>query len=89
MPDDNKDRPMTPDFEEWLATRPECVQELAKIFRPMDMVIFGGAVYYVIGYTEDDMLIVSKTNPAEDYEKALVDREFFCVKHLKTLEGGG
>lgn len=75
---------MTGEYERWLKTRPECVQALAAEFPPM-MGVAGpdGEVLMVIGWTEDDKLIVSPINPGEDYEGSRAARKYVCAAHLR------
>jgi hypothetical protein len=70
-------------FQQWIATRPESVQRLAKEF-PLDTKFYiRGTLYYVLGYTEDDRLIVSTINPFEDYDRAFESATHFCAEHAR------
>ena len=72
-------------FEQWLATRPESVRELAKEF-PLGLEIgVGGVTHYLIGYTEDDSLIISPIWPGDDYDAAYEARQHVCADHLRGL----
>lgn len=74
---------MTP-AEEWLASRPECVQALAKEFPMHSRFQMGdGPILYLCGYTEDDHLIVSPLNPWEDYERAISERFYLCASRFR------
>jgi hypothetical protein len=70
------------EYEKWMESRPECVQELAKRFPIHSRFVIEDTVYFLIGYNEDDSLIVSKINPNEDYDKAIETKEYICAKHL-------
>lgn len=70
-------------LEEWLLTRPECVQQLAKEFPIGSTFDIDGETFHLIGWTEGDALIVSKIDPAEDYEWALECKEYFHAYHLR------
>jgi hypothetical protein len=54
-------------LEEWLASRPECVHD---------------ADWTVIGYTEDDCLIVGPSD-CETYGEALEQRETVHAHHFR------
>jgi hypothetical protein len=72
----------------WLDTRPECVRRMYREFPCGSEVTVDGVRHWIIGYTEDDSLIISKTNPSVDYEKSTSHREYICAKHVrKFLEG--
>ena len=72
-------------LEEWLLTRPPCVQELAKEF-PVGTVVDGGPAgrLYLMGWTEDDMLILSPIDPHERYDEAYAARVHLCAAHLRS-----
>ncbi len=72
-----------PGMEEWLATRPECVQLLAREFPPMTEVEIDGRVHYVFGWTEDDSLILSHFNPDIQYDHAMESHIHLCAEHLR------
>ncbi len=63
-------------FAEWLATRPASVQELAAEF-PLATVFAGpkNQPLFLVGYNEDGYLIVSETDPHEDYEGAVATKQ--------------
>jgi hypothetical protein len=86
---------MKPDnatFEEWLKTRPPQVQALAAEF-PLDYIIpqkltaklSKDRQYFVIGWTEDDHLIISHIDPFLDYDEGLNNRQYLCAAHLREL----
>jgi len=76
------------EFAQWLTTRPANVQEFAKkySFRPGDSIADGGVRYWFLGYSEVEGggvgLIVSTTDPCEDYDTAVATREFICSEHF-------
>ena len=70
-------------WRRWIATRPECIQKLAKEFPPDSIILYGEVKFYLIGWTEDDKLIVSRTNPTVNYELALGTKEYLCAQHLR------
>lgn len=65
---------------EWIATRPDCVQKLAAEF-PIGTKIDG---VYVIGWTENDMIVASPVHPRDDYNEALRRRVHICAAHLRN-----
>ena len=60
----------------WLKTRPPSVQALAEKFPCGSHWHVAGKVYWLIGYTEDDCLIVSQIDPYEDYDRAVQMKEY-------------
>ncbi len=60
------------ELEKWLADRPESVKALAREFPPGTVFIGvpNNTRVYVLGYTENDVVICSRVNPAEDYAAA-------------------
>lgn len=66
-------------IEEWLATRPESVQQLAKKYPLLSTI---NNQWYVIGYTENDMLVISTIHPVQDYKLSIANRKYVCVEHL-------
>jgi len=71
-------------MEAWLASRPECVQKLAAEFPHGTQVTdASGTVFYLLGYTEDDRLIVSPISPFDDYDRAMEERTYVCAEHLR------
>lgn len=69
---------------EWLKTLPESVRKLAAEF-PLGMLLEGpnGEAWHLIGYTEDDMLIITPVNPGEDYDAAKEQRQRACASHYR------
>lgn len=80
---------MTDDFmaqalERWLATRPESVRKLAAEFPLGTTFLIKGERFYLLGYNENDMIIISKINPHEEYDEALANKEYVCAEHVRT-----
>jgi hypothetical protein len=78
-------------FSAWLDTRPDVVKELAITVPPRSYLVIDGSQYWVCGYTEEDSFIISGTDPAEDYETAMENREYIHADHVRDFlrEGGG
>ena len=72
-------------WEAWLASRPACVQALAIKFPPMTQVLIEGVTYYVFAYNEAGQLVVSSTDPIENYDKALATKKYLWAAHLDPL----
>jgi hypothetical protein len=72
-------------WEDWLATRPPKVRALAQEF-PVGLVLEDedGCQLHVIGYTEQDHLIVSPVSPDLDYHAALASRCYLCAAHVRA-----
>lgn len=81
-------------FEEWLATRPQAIQELAKQYPPGDYKIKEGAPYGItapgctvnlVSYREDG--IVRVVLKAKDKSEAAIQHEdMLCDQYGKTDE---
>lgn len=71
------------ELDEWLKSRPECVQRLAAEFPLGTELWLGGKVHYLIGYTEDDMLIVSHINPSFSHDGAMRVKKYVCAEHFR------
>jgi hypothetical protein len=69
-------------WEAWIASRPPCVQKLARQFPITTTVEIDGTLHYLIGYTENNMLILTPINPVDDYEQAHAEKIYVCAKHL-------
>lgn len=76
------------EWEAWLATRHPIIRELANLYPPGTCLDLDGEIVHVIAYTEDGGLEVTKTDPSEDYEKAVDDRFRICAECLSTHTGG-
>jgi hypothetical protein len=71
-------------MEKWIASRPPSVQALARRFPVGEVVqISDDPVRYILGYTENEMLIVSQTDPRVDYDKAVATKEYLCADHVE------
>ena len=71
------------EWDAWLETRPASVQQLAREFPLHTQVRIDGQLYYLLGYTECDSLIVSKISPYLAYEQALATQEYICAAHVR------
>lgn len=71
-------------FEEWLESRPVCVQELAREF-PFGSTITDvtGQTAFVLGYTEHDALILSMVDPNVDYDGSYESRFHSPASHFR------
>ena len=67
-------------FDDWMQTRPDCIKQLAREF-PLHTKLSEG---YVIGWHEDDMLIVSPITLDDDYDIALRQSRHVCAKHFRN-----
>lgn len=70
-------------YNAWLKTRPKRVQKLAKEFPMGTCVQFGGEMLHLLGWTENDSIILSPINPSEDYDGALDKKVYACASHLR------
>lgn len=69
-------------FQAWLATRPECVQKLAAEFPLGTVVQHDGKALHLLGYNEDDMLILSEIDPHKDYDGANENKVYICAAQM-------
>lgn len=69
---------------EWIASRPESVQKLAAEFPLGTSFDVRGETLYLVGYNEDDSLIVSRFDPYEDYEAAVGSQQRLCASHFRS-----
>lgn len=67
----------------WIKSRPKCVQQLAAEFPLMTQLHHVGKAHFVIGYTEDDMLIISPVSPLADWNNAMHKRARVCAQHFR------
>jgi hypothetical protein len=77
---------VSPDIAEWLRTRPECVQKLAREFPVHSSFLWAGKVYHVLGWTDEDELIVTTVDydgTDELYDEAMKTQELIDAKHLR------
>lgn len=74
-------------YKAWLATRPKSVRLLAKEFPPGSVIQIGSdsnsKIFYVLGYTESGMIMVSTYDPATAYKNALNNTQYICAEHLR------
>ena len=69
----------------WIASRPECVRKLALEFPIGTTVEVEGRDLYLIGWTEDDMLILSPLTFFEnDYDEVLAAKQYLCAAHVRS-----
>lgn len=73
-------------FEEWLAHRPECIKKLAKEFPLGTIFIIDGKTLYLVGYSEEDGLLLSTHDPAVAYEEAKETMQRVCAKHFRGVK---
>ena len=73
-------------WEEWLATRPEVVRQMARRYPPGTKFRIHDEVMHVMSYEESGGLSVTATDPAEDYEKAVAERQPLCKCCVGNLD---
>lgn len=72
------------ELEAWIKSRPESVQKLAAEF-PFGMILeTPSGKLHLLGYTEDDCLILSKNDPFVDYGLAQATKVYLHAKHLRA-----
>jgi hypothetical protein len=69
-------------LQDWIDSRPECVRKLAAKFPPGAQISVHGDNWFVIGYTEDDRIIISPIHPASDYDASVANKQYVCADHL-------
>ncbi len=74
---------LSPTMQRWLATRPASVKQLAREFPPGTTFLINDVTMWVVGYTENDHLIVSHIDPHENYQEATKQRSMICADHLR------
>ena len=71
-------------FDDWLATRPQSVRDLAAEFPLLtEIEMPDGVTMLVIGWTENDSLVISSIDPRTDYDAAYAERTYLCAAHLR------
>jgi hypothetical protein len=73
-------------MEEWLASRPESVRKLLAEFPMGTEIMIDDRPWWVIGATEDDILVISPVMPSDDreqYEAMMRLRKRLCADHLR------
>lgn len=69
-------------FSEWLDDQPESVRRLAEEFPPCE-IFLNETKYWVIGYSENDELIVSDVPPGEGEAKQQARRAYVPAEQLR------
>jgi hypothetical protein len=75
-------------WQKWLATLPKDVRQIARRYPLGTKFRIHGKLVYVISYEEGGGLSIAATNPADDYEKAVAERQPICeccAGNLDTL----
>lgn len=73
-------------FSAWLFDRPEHVQSLAREFPPGTVLTCNDCRLYLIGYNEENCLILSKVDPFKDYERALKNKVYISADTVRTAK---
>lgn len=73
------------EFQAWIDSRPQAVKDLVAEFPPGLMVETDEGRFYLLGYTENDRLIVSRISPSDDHEASVASREHLCAQHLRDF----
>ena len=71
-------------YKKWVASRPDCVKKLIEKY-PLEThwrFSIDDEIFFLLGYTEDAMLIISRINPNVDYKNAMKNKEYLCAEHL-------
>jgi len=74
-------------WQEWLASRPEKVKKLAEEFPRGTYFDCEERIWYLLGYleSEEDMLIISATDPWVNFDEAVRYRQFSHTDHLREF----
>lgn len=72
-------------MELWLKGKPETIKRLARRLPPGTKIESHGQTLYVVAYTEDGGVKVSKTDPAEDFRTAIQERQPICRCCLESI----
>jgi hypothetical protein len=73
-------------MEEWLASRPESVRKLLAEFPMGTEIMIDDRPWWVIGATEDDILVISPVAPSDNtaiYNEMMRRRKRICADHLR------
>lgn len=70
-------------WKAWVASRPEKVQKLIAEFPPNSLVMLEEKPHHILGWTEDDMLILTDTDPGVDYDLAMQRKVYIHAHHLR------
>lgn len=83
--DDNWD----PEYKAWVDSRPQQVRKLCYEF-PLGskFIVPGKGTCHLLGYTENDMLILSPIDPTEYYDLAHLRKFYLCAEHLRSGMSG-
>jgi hypothetical protein len=73
-------------LEQWLIGRPDIVQSMARRYPPGTKFRIHDKVVWVVSFREDGSLMVSETNPAEDYDKSVATRQPVCNCCVANLD---
>lgn len=79
-------------LELWMASRPESVRKLAADFSLGDTLDFGNGddQWWIIGYTEDDMLVIAPMDPrTANYAEMMDARQHVCAEHFRKETTNG
>lgn len=75
----------TPEYDKWLAGKPEEIRQLAAEFPPGTIFIHpDGNRHYVIGYAEGGGIIASPISPFTDFKNAM-KKENQAVAHVQCV----
>jgi hypothetical protein len=69
----------------WLKDRPDIIHKLWAEFPPATKLTIDGQSWYVVGYNDDDSLLISRHDPNEDYIAAVGDREYLHAEHVREF----
>lgn len=73
-------------YDAWVTSRPESIQKLIAEFPPNTRVFIGDKVNYILGFGEDDTLIITEIDPLEDYEKAFMERKLVNAEDFRGTQ---
>jgi MoxR-like ATPase len=72
-------------MREWIKTRPPEIQILALEFELGRQVTVLGypKTWFIVGYADGDVLLISPVNPYVDYESSVALRQRVCAEHYR------
>lgn len=77
------------EYKKWVESRPPPVRKLAERIRPGTTVDVDGTIHYVVGFREHSdgtaSVLISETNPAKNYRKALDTKKVMCPCCVEKL----
>lgn len=82
---DNDLRAIEQGIEDWLNSRPLCVRRLACEFPPGARITAPDGVFVIIGYTDDDELLITPEQYIADYDAAVEHHLCICASHLRPI----